>query len=207
MDQKKRAVLLLSGGLDSSSLLFWSRERYLETVSVFVDYGQPTSISEWRAASSLTQSAGTSAPLAIRMEQLHRMIRSFSRHTEEVSTIEEYFPSRNLLLVSVATMVAHQLGIGHILIGIVAGTAEDFPDTSADYIEKASRLITVEHKEMMLVAPFLGLAKREIVSEAIKSGMPAQLTFSCNIRPNFHCWQCGSCSDRWSIFSELGIAH
>jgi 7-cyano-7-deazaguanine synthase len=201
----RRALLLLSGGLDSSSLLFWMKAEGILPVSLFVDYGQPTSSAEWAAARAVSSTAGVPEPLFLRTDRVFPEVTSLVPDHRTTEAKPEYFPSRNLFLIALASMYAHQLQVTRIMIGIIAGTSQMFPDTSQEFIHAANKVIVIEHPHITLEAPFATRRKRDILGEALRSGLPFQLTYSCNFNASSHCWGCASCRDRWDAISSLGL--
>jgi 7-cyano-7-deazaguanine synthase len=202
---QRPALLLLSGGLDSSSLLFCTLASGIKVTPLFIDYGQPTATMEWQAACAVTKSAHIDKPIAVRVENLYRKITPLLRGAKSTSHSGEYFPSRNFFLLSVASIYAYNLDITRILIGFVEGTAQLFPDTSQKFLYAINALIAVEHPHIIVEAPFVTRKKEQIVKEAVALGLPFQVTYSCNFNSMSHCWVCSSCKDRWACLVKLGL--
>jgi len=200
-----RAILLLSGGLDSSSLLFWMKNNGYDPVPLFVDYGQPTAAAEWNAAVRIAHAAGMPPPLHLALPGFASWAQALDSTGPETQHSKEYFPSRNLLLITLASICAYHLGISAIMIGIISGTSGLFPDTSPNFLKASNRVLLLEHSRLSVEAPFADREKLDVVSEAMRFGLPLQLTFSCNKSSPYHCWGCSSCMDRYTILSRLGL--
>jgi 7-cyano-7-deazaguanine synthase len=198
-----RTILLISGGLDSSSLLFWALHRGYEVLPLFVDYGQATQPAEWQAVCALLELAGLSACRPVSLPNVASLgTGSLSRST---SHMPKYFPSRNLLLVTLAAIHAYANNVSHIMIGLIADTASSLPDCSIQFIENLQSLLSIEHPQLTIEAPFIERYKAEIVQEAIVNGLKPEITFSCNRLANHHCWTCPSCLDRLRVLRDLGF--
>jgi 7-cyano-7-deazaguanine synthase len=205
VDIQKRAILLLSGGLDSGSLLFWLINRGWSILPLHIDYGQPTEPGEWRAVKSLLDVVGLEPIVRVSIPEVESLLYEVPDSSHIGNSKEEYIPSRNLLLLTLASMYARTNGVSRIMIGLIKGTSALFPDTSSEFLVSVQKTLRVEFPGMILEAPYLNRTKFDVVSDAIAYGLLPELTFSCNLLPDRHCWQCSSCFDRHRIFEDLGL--
>lgn len=201
-----QAVLLLSGGLDSGSLLYWAIVQDFVVLPLYVDYGQVTQPGEWQAVCRLLESLNLQPIEPLSVQDVAALgSGTLIGSSAALQNASEYFPSRNLLLIALAAMSGHKQRAEHILIGLVADAAASFPDCSSEFLQCANVLLQLEHPQVTLQAPFISRSKVEIVQEAMGYGFRPELTFSCNRLPDHHCWQCSSCLDRFRVFRQLGL--
>lgn len=200
----KEAVLLLSGGLDSASLLFWLLKRDWHVFALHVDYGQVTEPSEWTAAQTVSKLATAPTPVILSVPEITNLVDG-TLVEKRSRGISEYFPSRNLLLLTIATIYAYRLDVTTVMLGLVAGTSSLFPDTSPAFISSVENTFRTEHSAIELITPLIEQDKMQIVVDAMECGLQPELTFSCNSMAQRHCWQCSSCLDRLKVFKALDI--
>ncbi|MEN6511384.1 MAG: 7-cyano-7-deazaguanine synthase [Chloroherpetonaceae bacterium] len=198
-------VLLLSGGLDSSSLLFWALKQKYNLFPLFVNYGQPSFPGEYLAIQNLLGSVYVPEVKLLDVEKVFPLAGKITKSEILMSKRSQYFPSRNLLLLSLAAIYAYQTESTHILIGLIGDVSSTLPDCSRDFIDKAESLLRIEYPKICIDTPFIYRSKISIVREAIQNGLKPEITFCCNLLPNHHCWKCPSCVDRFNIFKELGM--
>jgi 7-cyano-7-deazaguanine synthase len=199
-------VLLISGGLDSGALLFWAIHNGLEVFPLFIDYGQISKPGELRAVTSLLALTHTYPLKVVSIPDIASIGYQpvWGENAREENT-RDYFPTRNLLLLTIASIYAFQKGVLQILIGLIADTANVLPDCSTHFLDAANQIFRVEYPNLRIEAPFIRRSKIDIVKEASRFGYRPELTFCCNRQQNHHCWRCPSCQDRYSILSNLNL--
>ncbi|MDP8219490.1 MAG: 7-cyano-7-deazaguanine synthase QueC [Candidatus Theseobacter exili] len=219
---QKKAVVLSSGGIDSSVAMAIAKDKGYSIYSITFDYGQRHSC-EIEAARRVAESLKVKKHLVFPVN-----LRSFGgsaltsdkavpkgRSTEEIfyGIPETYVPARNTIFLSIALGWAETLGIRDIFIGVTAVDYSGYPDCRPEYISAFEILMNlatkagVEGDEFKIHAPLLNLHKAEIVHEGTRLGMDLGLTHSCydpgeNGRP---CGLCDSCLLRQKGFMEAGI--
>ncbi len=172
-------VVLLSGGVDSASLLALCAEKKADSEALFVDYGQRALKPERGAATAIARAYGV--PL-----------RHASAH---IGTIPEgEILGRNALLVHLALATAPP-GAGTIMIGIHAGTT--YRDCSPAFVKVMQSSLNL-HREgaVQLAAPFLTWTKHEVYAYAHAAAVPLDMTYSCEAGTVPPCGECLSCKDR-----------
>jgi 7-cyano-7-deazaguanine synthase len=220
----RRAVLLLSGGLDSATTLAIAVERGFEVYALTLLYGQ-------RHAAEAERAARIAAALGAKEHRTLHIDLSFAtgsaitdptvelpkeRSDEQISTSipSTYVPARNTIFLSLALAWAEALGARDILIGVNAVDYSGYPDCRPEYVaafEKLAALATkagAEGSGFELHAPLLSLSKAEIVVRAVELGVDLAVTLSCydpdeRGRP---CGRCDSCLLRAKGFKEAGLA-
>ncbi len=214
-----RAVVLLSGGLDSSTALAWAVRRKGWTCHTLAfDYGQRHSI-ELEAASNVARSLGVFDHRVIRVDL--RAIGG-SALTDDVEVPKDrhkeagipitYVPARNLVFLSLAAGMAESVQARHIVIGANVVDYSGYPDCRPAFLkafEQCARLGTkagVEGTPLHIEAPLLHLHKHQIIRLGLELGLDYSLTRSCyDPLPNgMPCGRCDSCHFRMEGFRQAG---
>ena len=217
---RERAVVLLSGGLDSATCLAVAASQGFECHALSFDYSQRHSV-ELEAARNVARQLAAASHRVIRIDL--RAIGG-SALTDEIPVPKganwksggipiTYVPARNTMFLSVALGVAEVLGTGHIFIGVNALDYSGYPDCRPEFIEAFERMAnvalkaTVEGKVLVRIhAPLLSLTKAQIISQGLSLGVDYGLTHSC-YDPDDQgrsCGVCDSCSLRLAGFAEIG---
>ena len=217
------AVVLLSGGLDSSTVLALARERGFEPCARSVSYGQ-RHVSELAAADVIVRAQGVTRHVTAQID-----LRAFgaSALTADIAVPKcrsasemsqgipiTYVPARNTVFLSFALAWAETLGSTDIFIGVNALDYSGYPDCRPDYIaafEAMANLATragVEGTQKLTIhAPLIALSKAQIIREGLRLGVDYAQTSSCydpgaDGRP---CGGCDSCVLRAKGFAEAGV--
>lgn len=214
---KKKAVVLLSGGMDSATTLFWAKKRGFDCLCLTFDYGQ-RHCREIDAAKKIARIAGCSSKviklkfpwkgdaLTDKNVPLPRG-RLSSKFRNVPST---YVPARNTVFLSIALSCAESIRAKAILIGANAVDFSGYPDCRPDYyaaFRKMARLGTkcgIQGKPIAILAPLIKLSKAQIVRLAGKLRVPLDLTWSCYAGGKKPCGKCDACLLRDKGFREAG---
>lgn len=176
--KRQRTILLFSGGLDSTTLLFSLVAGRHDTSCLYIDYGHAAAGAEWMAASRHACLAGV---------DIHRIVIS------GLGTGRGEIPGRNAMLVSCAMVAAPPHTI--LAIGVHAGTG--YRDCSPAFVWDMQRILDIYHDgTTKLWAPFLTWTKLEIHAYALTLGVPVPETVSCEAPTPGPCGRCRSCLDR-----------
>ena len=216
---KPKAVLLLSGGLDSATTLAIARERGFEVHALSFRYGQRHA-AELLAARAVAQALGVKqhkiADIDLRLFGGSALTDDIavpkSRSEEEIShgIPITYVPARNTIFLSFALAWAEVLGAYDIFIGVNALDYSGYPDCRPEFIEafeKTANLATaygVEAKRRIKIhTPIIEMTKAEIIGEGLRLGVDYGMTLSCyDPTPAGHaCGQCDSCQLRLKGFA------
>jgi 7-cyano-7-deazaguanine synthase len=215
MDSKK-AVVLVSGGLDSVTALAMAKDRGFDCHALSVDYGQRHH-SELDAAKRVTDAAGVPLkvlPLDLRAIGGSALTDSIAVPETETSGIPvTYVPARNTIMLSLALAHAEVLGAEDIFIGVNAVDYSGYPDCRPEFIEayqRMARLATkagVEGREMTIHTPLIDLTKSEIIQQGLKLGVDYSMTVSCYQADGAGraCGVCDSCRIRREGFRVAGL--
>jgi 7-cyano-7-deazaguanine synthase len=213
----QKAVVLLSGGLDSMVCAGIARERGFSVVALTVDYNQ-------RHRVELDAARAIAAALADRHIVLPLDLRAFggSALTSDLAVPKEgvgegipvtYVPARNTIFLSLALGLAEASGARDIFIGVNALDYSGYPDCRPEFIEEFERLANlatkagVEGDLFTVHAPLQHMTKADIAHEAQRLGLDAALSHSCyDPAPDGkHCGLCDACRLRAKGFAEAGI--
>lgn len=219
----KRAVCLLSGGLDSATSLACARRDGFTTYALSFDYGQRHKV-ELEAAARVAAHLG-----AAQHKVAHIDLRLFGgsaltddiavpkgRDTAEMSTgvPVTYVPARNTIFLSFALAWAEVLGAADIYLGVNAIDYSGYPDCRPEYIEAFQRVADLATRagaeggtHFRIHAPLIRLSKAGIIRLGTELGVDYSLTHSCYDPPSpgLSCGQCDSCLLRRAGFAEAGI--
>jgi 7-cyano-7-deazaguanine synthase len=221
--QQKRAVVLLSGGLDSSTVLAIARSQGYEMYALSFSYGQ-RHIIELEAARRVAAAIGVADQ---RVAAIDLRIFGGSALTSDIAVPKgrtagemehgipiTYVPARNTIFLSFALAWAEVLGSSDIFIGVNALDYSGYPDCRPEFIEafeKMANLATragVEGRQALKIhTPLIAMSKAQIVAKGIELGVDYSLTSSCyDPSPSGEpCGQCDSCLLRQKGFRENGL--
>ena len=224
MADMRKAVVLLSGGMDSCVCAAVARKQHgAENVALLhASYGQRTASRESRAFREIADfyaierrlmvqldhfraiggSALTDASIAVPENQLD----SGAPHAGAVPVT--YVPFRNAHFLSVAVSWAEAISAGSIYIGAVAEDSSGYPDCRPEYYQVFQELIRVGTRpetQIQIITPVIALKKNEIIRWGIELRAPLHLTWSCYQNDEEACGVCDSCLLRLRAFSEAGI--
>lgn len=216
MNSAPKAVVLLSGGLDSATTLAIARDQGFECHALAVDYGQRHD-SELEAARRVAGRAG--ANLKIVSVDLRAIGGSALTddidvpHTEVGGIPVTYVPARNTILLSLALGYAEVLEASHIFIGVNAVDYSGYPDCRPEFIaafQDMARVATkagVEGSPVQIQTPLIALGKAEIIQRGVHLGVDYSLTISCYQADSAGraCGVCDSCRIRRQGFADAAI--
>lgn len=218
---KRRAVILSSGGLDSTTVLAIARAGGYELNSISFDYGQRHR-QELAAAEKVARRYDVARHLVVPVD-----LRGIggSALTAEIDVPHDrpaeamgigipltYVPARNTIFLSLALGWAEVLGSGDIFIGVNALDYSGYPDCRPPFIEAFERLAAlatragVEGGRMRIHAPLMEMTKAQIIRRGLELGVDYSLTFSCYDPPadGIACGHCDACQLRLRGFAEAG---
>ena len=215
-----KAVVLLSGGLDSATVLAIAKSEGRDCYALSFAYGQRHGI-ELEAASRVADSIGVSEHVVFPMD-----LRLFggSALTADVDVPKDaagaagipvtYVPARNTIFLSLALGYAEAREAQEIWIGVNAVDFSGYPDCRPEFLDAFQRVIVtgtrsgVEHGEPRLIAPLVTMSKADIIRRGTSLGVDYSLTHSCydpDVR-GLACGHCDSCILRRRGFEEAGVA-
>ncbi len=221
--ESKRAVVLLSGGLDSATVLAIARDEGYEPYALSFSYGQ-RHVWELEAAARVAASIGVAQH---RVAKIDLRIFGGSALTDEIDVPKgrsaddmshgipiTYVPARNTIFLSFALAWAEVLGSSDIFIGVNALDYSGYPDCRPEFIEAFERMANLATKAgvegwqaLKIHTPLIAMSKAEIIRRGVELGVDYGLTSSCYdpSAAGEPCGECDSCLLRRQGFRENGV--
>lgn len=216
---KTKAVVLLSGGLDSAVTLYFARDKGYDCRCLNFDYGQRHDV-EISMAKKLAQLAGAD----LRTQKLDLSWGGSSlidkkdtlpsdRTPDEIKRSgipSTYVPARNTVFLSIAASYAEAIRADAVFIGAHAEDSSGYPDCRKSYLEAFDRVIQIGTKRaieqnLRLKFPLIDMKKSEIIKLGVSLAVPFQYTWSCYSGGARPCGRCDSCILRAKGFMEAGM--
>lgn len=215
----KKAVILFSGGLDSSTVLAIAKAQGYSCYCLSVDYHQ-RHIAELIAAENIAKQMAVAKHQVVQID-----LSGFagSALTDSNISVPEtptegipvtYVPARNTIMLSLALGWAEVLGVQDIFVGVNAVDYSGYPDCRPEFIQAFQQLANlatkagVEGKAMQIHSPLIDMSKAEIIAKGVALGVDYALTVSCYQanQAGEACGVCDSCRLRRQGFAEAGVA-
>ena len=219
----KKAVVLLSGGLDSSTVLYYAKQNGYKCFCLFFDYGQKHK-KELRSSRIIakklscplkivkinlpwTKSSLLNTKIEIPVDSNRLRPPQRGEASPEAGTVlpSTYVPGRNTIFISFALSYAESIGAGTIFIGANAVDYSGYPDCRPGYYRAFNIVLKALGMKIKIDAPLIKLTKAKIVKLALKLKMPYSLTWSCYKGGKKPCGVCDACRFRQKGFQESGI--
>lgn len=225
MSDSRKAVVLLSGGMDSCVSTAVARERHGagNLALLHAGYGQRTQRRERRAFDEIADFYDVRERLVAQLDHF-RAIGGSALTDEKIAVPENqlgtpsphgkaipvtYVPFRNAHFLSVAVSWAEAIGAGAIYIGAVAEDSSGYPDCRPEYYKVFQELIRVGTRpetQIEIVTPVITMKKSEIIRRGLELEAPLRLTWSCYQDEEMACGACDSCMLRLRAFAEAGAS-
>lgn len=205
------AVVLLSGGMDSTTALAWARRPVL---ALSVDYGQ-------RHAVELEAAAKVAAWYGVRHEVLDltgwgKLLKGSALTDAAVAVPEGHYaapsmaatvvPNRNATMLMAAVGVAEAIGAEQVITAVHSGDHAIYADCRPEFIEAANRTAQVATgNKVRIFAPFVHVSKTVIAEVGARLEAPLHLSWSCYQGGCIHCGACGTCFERREAFRDAGL--
>ncbi len=211
----KRAIVLLSGGMDSSVCATLAAREY-ETAAVHISYGQRTEERERQSFLAICQRLKIHDRLMLRNDALRAI--GGSALTDQSIPVPDaelvgkgipvtYVPFRNAHFLAVAVSWAEVLGARTVYIGAVEPDSSGYPDCRPAYYKAFNEVVKAGTKDgdIEILTPLIAMRKAEIVRLGLELGAPFDLTWSCYSREDRACGVCDSCVLRLRAFEAAGV--
>ena len=209
--RKGKCVVILSGGMDSSTVAYWAKDKGYDVYALTCKYGQ---IAEKEAEYATMIAERLGAPISVLdLSSLREIFTGVTSLCDEKVEMTSSFsqplivPFRNAIFLSIAVAYAVSVGASSVFYGAQGSDERFYPDCRREFyesFEEAARLGT--GTEIAIQAPFSKLAKSEVVRRGSELGVPFDLTWSCYLDEERHCGKCESCVNRKIAFKEAGIS-
>jgi len=223
----EKAVVLLSGGLDSAVCLAWALNRYFQVHTLSVRYGQ-RHVKELKAAARLSRRLGAEshrvvsvdlrslAPSALthrnRALTRGRSAAMIRRSVETGGVPTTYVPARNSVFLALAASAAEGLGAVRVVIGANVLDYSGYVDCRPRFLRSMEKTLAlgtalgVSGRGFKIEAPLIRLNKAQIIGLGLRLGVDFGLTWSCYLGKRYPCGGCDSCILRRKGFEEAGLS-
>lgn len=203
----RQAVLLASGGLDSTTLAYWLLHSGVSIVPVFVDYGQHSAATEYESLmavlpTELHKDVQKVVTLGLYNGCDSRMLNEPDLWRDKVKDDDLYVPYRNQLLLTIGAAVAESRGLKQVYSAFIDSNVALGADCTTEFLTQTSNL-TSRYGGVELMFPFMGLSKREVAKIGAELGAPIANTYSCLARSRVACGVCPNCVDRNRALADL----
>jgi len=216
----KKSIVLFSGGLDSTTAIYWALERYEKVFALTFDYGQRNRIELDMAGKvahklsvpqkilrvNLRQIGGSSlTDTKLSLPQYERMEES------EEGLPSTYVPFRNGIFLALAAAWAEVVGIKEIVCGFNVIDSPNYPDTRKQFVQAMQEAINLGTKaslspeKIQIIAPFLKMKKSDIIKEGLSLSVDYSFAISCYRGEEIPCQKCSSCVLRQKAWEEVGL--
>lgn len=202
----KKALVLMSGGLDSSTCLFWAIDNFDEVEAITFDYYRRINVEKkaTRAIARLANVKLSEVKIPFIKEKLYY---SISKKTTGDS-LWSYIPLRNLIFYSMAGYYAQVNKISNLVGGHKANDGKIFKDATKSYFRKMNELILqglADSIDCKIVLPLKDKSRLDVIRMANMLNVPIKLTWSCHKQRKFPCGSCYSCIERIRAFNLLRL--
>jgi 7-cyano-7-deazaguanine synthase len=212
-----KAVVILSGGMDSTLCSYIAKSKGYEIITVHFNYGQRTMEKELASFRKISKELNVLETYEIDLDFFKQIGASALTDTSidvPTSGIEDgvpitYVPFRNGIFLSIATAIAEKENANAIFIGVVQEDSSGYPDCRDEFIDKMSNAMnsgTKESTNIEIITPLVHLTKEQIVKESIRLNVPLQFTWSCYKNEDKACGVCDSCRLRLKGFELAGVS-
>lgn len=208
----KDSVIVLSGGLDSVTLLHQEKETI--ALAVTFNYGSNHNAREIACASQNCRALGIEhiiIPLEFMGKYFYSSLLDGAAaipegNYNETNMKSTVVPFRNGIMLSIACGLAESRGLKRVLIANHAGDHTIYPDCRPAFVEAMGRAMEAgTYEGVKIYAPFTNISKTDIVRIASELGVDFSKTYSCYKGGTQHCGKCGTCRERIEAFSEAGV--
>ena len=211
----KRAICIISGGMDSALSATIAKEEGYEIIAVHFNYGQRTEKRELKAFRDIASSLKAIKSYEIDLDFFKQI--GASALTDKSLNIPTggivggipitYVPFRNGIFISIATAIAEKHTAEALYIGVVEEDSSGYPDCREEYInsmEKSINLGTKDETRLTIKMPLVHMSKEQIVKKSLELNVPLEATWSCYKSEDKACGVCDSCRLRLKGFELAG---
>lgn len=211
----KKCIVLLSGGIDSATMLYASKKNGFKPHALIFDYGQKHKkeilFAKRLAKKSCTPFKIVKLPFPWKGSSLldGKMPIPVGRSVTEIKKRipSTYVPARNMIFLSIAASFAESIKAKAIFIGAHTEDYSGYPDCRKEFFDLFNKVVARGTKigsKLKIYAPFVYMKKSKIIKTGLKLGVPFGLTWSCYKGGKAPCGRCESCFFRIKAFKELG---
>ena len=214
----EKAVVLFSGGIDSTTALYWAKQEFALVYAMIVNYAQRHSIEvnmarqiagQLKIETQVIQFPLKDIVFSALMDKEKQIPESLAASKDETGVPFTYVPFRNGIFLSLAAAFAESRGIFNIVTGFNLIDTPDYPDTTEAFTKKMEAAInqgtsaSITGKTFKIHTPLIGKSKKEILQMGLELGADYSNSISCYRGDEVPCLKCPSCEIRGSAFKQL----
>jgi 7-cyano-7-deazaguanine synthase len=210
-----KAVILFSGGLDSTVLVYHLINKGIDLKLLSIDYGQRHE-KELKSSCEIAKYLNLKHEI-LRLPMLNKLLGGSSLtdpsiplpegHYAEDSMKATVVPNRNMILLSLAAGHAISLQFDTVAYAAHAGDHTIYPDCRPEFAEAMDQALKLcDWNSISLYRPFVLLSKQDLVRKGKELGVPFEKTWSCYAGNDIHCGKCGTCVERKEAFDLVGLS-
>ena len=207
-----KAIVLFSGGIDSTTALFWALGQGFDVIALSFSYQgraqQELQATRRIAHSTKAQYIEVSLPF---LQSATNLMRHDSDVFKDKKVPEGYIPTRNLIYYALAAYYSEIYGAECIIAGHLETDSIGFPDATPAFFQAVESIINLMQLDrvtklpIQILLPFLAKTKSEVIQLAVQLKVPLELTWSCFYDKVVHCENCESCWEREEAFEQAEI--
>lgn len=204
----KKAILLASGGLDSTTVAYQLASAQVDVIPIFFDYGQHCVDIEWNRVNEVLP-AYMQRPEKYDVSDIFkgspsRLIKEADLWNEEVKDDDLYIPYRTMLFFAAAAARAQTIGVLDVYTGFINSNHAKEIDCTATFMNTLEGL-TSNIGPVRFHSPFRFSSKADVARVAVELGVPIGRTYSCQASSQFPCGACPNCVERLNALKETGL--
>lgn len=203
----KKGVILVSGGMDSTTLMYLFVQQKIDFIPLFVNYGQHCAKKEYDTLLSVIPKQYSEKIEVIDISSVYkysnsRFIVPANLWEDNIKADDLYIPYRNVLLLTIAASFAQTIGESYVYSAFINSNHAKEIDCSSDFFNKLQFLLS-EYGSVKIEMPFRNMSKYEVAKLGIKLQAPIGKSFSCQASPDIPCGACPNCVDRLNALKQI----
>jgi 7-cyano-7-deazaguanine synthase len=207
MQNLKKGIILVSGGLDSTTLCYLFIKNNIDFIPLIINYGQHCFKTELERLKQVLPENYVSKIEILDVSDIYKysnskFIKATNLWDEKITAEDLYIPYRNVLILTIAASFARTLGLNYVYSAFINSNHAKEIDCSNDFFNNLEKLLK-EYGSVKIEMPFKELSKFEVAKLGIELGAPIGKTFSCQASPEIPCGACPNCVDRLEALKRL----
>ena len=202
-----KGVVLVSGGMDSTTLMYLFVAQGVDFIPLFINYGQHCADHELETLKQVIPTRYADKIEIIDVSSIYkysrsRFIKSANLWEEEVKAEDLYIPYRNVLLLTIAASFAQTLELDRVYSAFINSNHAKEIDCSSEFFDNLEGLLS-EYGSVKIEMPFRNMTKYDVAKLGIELQAPIGRTFSCQASPEIPCGACPNCVDRLNALKQI----
>lgn len=212
--EDKKALVVFSGGMDSTVGVYWAVKNYKEVETLSFNYGSKHNDMEYSYARKTCEKLGLKN-VRISLDFVNQFFKSDllksggeipEGHYAAENMKSTVVPFRNGIMLAIAAGYAESQGCDVLVLGNHAGDHAIYPDCREEFIDGIKKAIYEgTYKNIEVVSPFCNVTKTDVCRIGAELGVDFSLTYSCYKGKEKHCGKCGTCTERIEAFRDAGV--